>query len=1033
MRKLHLLLVGIILLSYQVSAQVKRITGKVTDASGSPVSNASIIIKGTNSGTVSGIDGSYTLGVGSSATALIVSAISLDSVEVQIGNSSTINITLTNQNKNLEEVIVTGYSKEKKSQFAGAASRISGKFVETVPVGSFDQAMQGRAPGLLVNSSSGQPGSSPTLTIRGVQSVTGAGSQPLFIVDGVPIPAGDMQTINPNDFESLTILKDASAAALYGARGALGVVVITTKRGKAGTTNVTYRTQWGVTQAPNATSFDMMNTSEILQYEEKTKLAGTPGWNYSKKNPAYEASTPAQQARFDFLLDSLSKIDTDYGDLLFRQGLSQNHEINISGGNDKSRFYLSGGYFDQKGTDLNSQLTRYTTRLNLDHTSDKFSVSWNTSLGYSITNLSEGEFLGNSARNSFQMSWRAKPYENPYRADGSLIYGASSTLNLKQIGNVLEGIENSKWRQNQIKINSGVTLAYKILPSLVIKNVTGIDVSDNRYQRYIDPASYVGSLSTFNAGINSEAYGVFASLVNTTSLTYNKKFNEIHDFEIGGYFEGLRQWNKSLGFTLYNLDPRIDETGQGAGSLPTGGATVYPQNATSAKSGYGIRSYFANARYTYDNKYTLTGNIRRDGTSRILNEDNQEITTFSLGAIWNATLENFFKNQNILTDLRVRASYGSVPNIGSIQTSNYAGGGGLVNVPNYLGPQLPTFVTTTGYPGSSVTGLIPSTPGNPELQIETVQKFNAGVEFGVWQNRVRATFDAYYNKTIDLFVNRRLGANSGFGGNSLPINAGSMRNQGAEFTLSVDVVRSKLVEFSLGINHAINSNKITDLGGVPEYTSGTFQIKEGVAYGTHYTYHYLGADPATGRPMYEKPDGSVGYTLGEAGRFAKFGTYLPKHVGGFTADLRVGKFTVSALFSYQFDVVRSNNTENWVTRGTPGYHTSVNASRRLLTEQWEKPGDQKFYQSYIYDRDFTSSDLQDAKFLRFRNLNVAYQIPSIGIKGMNVIKSARVYAQLQNIAVWSPWRGPDPEDGNNISLNEFPNPRIFVAGIDINF
>ncbi|RYY22138.1 MAG: SusC/RagA family TonB-linked outer membrane protein, partial [Chitinophagaceae bacterium] len=610
MRKLLLLVVSIIFLSYQVSAQVKRITGKITDASGSPVSNASIIIKGTNSGTVSGVDGSYALGVGPSAVALIVSAVSLDSVEVLIGNNTTLNVTLTNTNKNLEEVIVTGYSKEKKSQFAGAASKVSGKFIETVPVGSFDQALQGRAPGLLVNSSSGQPGSSATITIRGIQSVTGAGSQPLFIVDGVPVPASDMQTFNPNDFESLTILKDASAAALYGARGALGVVVITTKKGKAGTTNFSYRTQLGVTQAPNATSFDMMNTAEILQYEEKTKLAGTPGWNYSKSNPAYQAATPAVQARYDFLLDSLRRIDTDYGDLLFREGLSQTHEINISGGNDKTRFYLSGGYFDQKGTDLNSRLTRYTTRLNLDHTTEKFSASWNTSLGYSVTNLSEGEFLGNSARNSFQMSWRAKPYENPYAADGSLIYGASSTLNLKQIGNVLEGIENSKWRQNQIKINSGVTLAYKILPSLILKNVTGIDVSDNRYQRYINPASYVGSLSTFNAGINSEAYGVFASLVNTTSLTFNKKFNDIHDIEVAGFFEGLRQWNKALGFTLYNLDPRVSETGQGAGSLPTGGATVYPQNATSAKSGYGIRSYFANARYTYNDKYTLTGNVR---------------------------------------------------------------------------------------------------------------------------------------------------------------------------------------------------------------------------------------------------------------------------------------------------------------------------------------------------------------------------------------------------------------------------------------
>ncbi len=1027
-----MLFVSILLVCSQLTGQVRRISGKISDASGSPVANASIVVKGTSSGTVSGVDGSYALGVGPSAVTLVVTSIGLDSVEVQIGNRTTIDVTLSSTDKSLEEVIVTGYSRERKSQFAGAASKVDGKFLETVPVGSFDQALQGRAPGLLVNSSSGQPGSSPTITIRGIQSISGANSQPLFIVDGVPIPSGDMQTLNPNDFESVTVLKDASAAALYGARGALGVIVVTTKKGKGGATNITFRSQLGITQAPNANRFDMMNTQEILQYEERLKLANTPGWNYSPNNPAYQSSTPEQQARFDFLRDSLGRINTDYADLLFRQGLSQTHEINISGGSEKTRFYLSGGYFDQQGTDLNSRLTRYTTRLNLSHTAGKLTVNWNTSLGYSITNLSEGEFLGNSARNSFQMSWRAKPYENPYREDGSLIFGASSTLNLKQIGNVLEGIENSRWRQNQIKINSGLTLAYQLLPGLTVKNVTGIDVSENRYQRYIDPASYVGSLASFNAGINSEANGTFASLINTTSLSFAKKLNDVHEFEIGGYFEALRAYNKALGFTLYNLDPRLSETGQGAGTLPLAGATSYPQTGTSAKSGYGIRSYFANARYTYDNKYTVTANIRRDGTSRILNENNREITTFSVGAIWNAMEEEFMRNQNILTDLRLRASYGSVPNIGSIQPGTF-GVAGLVNVANYLGPQVPAFGTTTGFAGSAITGLVPTTPGNPELRIETVKKFNVGIEFAVWQNRARFGVEAYYNKTVDLFVNRRLGATSGFGGSALPINAGSMRNQGAEFVVNVDVVKSKLVDVTLGVNHAINSNRITDLGGVPDYTSGTFQIKEGLPYGSHYTVHYLGADPATGRPRYEAADGTTVYTLGGAGRFAKFGTFLPKHVGGFTADVRVGRLTVSALFSYQFDVVRSNNVENWVTRGTPGYHTSVNASRRLLTEQWQKPGDEKFYQSPAYDRDFTSSDLQDAKFLRFRNLNVAYQIPTIGIKGVNVIKSARVYVQLQNVAIWSPWRGPDPEDGNNISLNEFPNPRIFAAGIDINF
>jgi hypothetical protein len=300
-----------------------------------------------------------------------------------------------------------------------------------------------------------------------------------------------------------------------------------------------------------------------------------------------------------------------------------------------------------------------------------------------------------------------------------------------------------------------------------------------------------------------------------------------------------------------------------------------------------------------------------------------------------------------------------------------------------------------------------------------------------WSNRARFNLDLYHNKTIDLFVRQPLSGTSGFG--STDINAGVMTNKGIEFLAAVDVVRNRDWNISLGWNHAINKNEIEDLGLVNEYFLGTFVIREGLPYGSHYTYHYLGADPGTGRPMFEAPDGSTVFDVADAGQFAKFGTYLPKHVGGFNTEIRFKRFAIDALFSYQFDVVRSNNTRNWITRGTPGYHSAVNASRELLTNQWQKPGDQKFYQGVLYDRGFTSSDLEDAKFLRFRNLNISYSIPQLRIGGTTAIRSARIYAQAQNVAVWSPWRGNDPEDGNNISLNEYPNPKMYVVGIDINF
>ncbi|RXK59855.1 SusC/RagA family TonB-linked outer membrane protein [Lacibacter luteus] len=1039
MRKLVSIAFVLLLCITQVFAQDRTVTGKVTDEKdGTPLAGVSVTVKGTTIGTTTGADGLYRLSIPSSAKSLIFTFVNYETIEMAISGRSTINVGLGSNEKNLQEVVVTGYSREKKTQFTGSASILSGKVVETVPVGAFDQALQGRAPGMLVNSGSGQPGASANITIRGISSISGAGQQPLFIVDGVPLPSFDMQTVNPNDFESITVLKDASAAAQYGARGGLGVIVITTKRGKSGQANFTYRSQIGMTQAPNPNKFNMMNTTEIMQYEERLGLMGVAstgaGWAYSKLNPTYATATSTEQARRDFLRDSLGGINTNFYDILFRQGLSQTHEINMSGGTTATRYFMSASYFDQKGVDLKSRLKRYTTRFNLDNTIGKFSLQFNTLVGFSHTDQNEGSWYGNSPRNPFQIVWRAKPYENPYGGpNGSLLFGAQTATFLKQIGNAIEGANNSTWTDKQIKINSGITTAFKIMPYLTIKNTFGVDIGSEYAQRAINANSYVGSLQLpGNSGYDAETFRMRTQLINTTSAIFSKRFGK-NDLEAGAYFEVVRGYQKGLGFVLYNLDPRLNQTGQGAGSLTTTSGT-YTQPASSAKSGFGIRSYFATGRYTYDNKYTISGSLRRDGTSRILNEANKEITTWAVGLSWDAIKENFLSNQNVLTDLKVKASYGAVPNIGSIGTGTYGiSGGGIYGVTNYLGPQMPTFSNTNAFAGSSLTGLVPATPGNPNLKIETIEKTNIGVDFALWKNRARFTVEAYRNITKDLFVSQPLPGNSGFGGGTLPINAGTMSNKGLEFTVSVDVLKTKNIDITIGGNHSINKNKIEDLGLVSEYVVGTFIIKEGLPYGTHYTQHYLGADPATGRPMFEKADGTTTTNVSEGALFHKFGTFLPKHIGGFTADVRIQRFTISALFSYQFDVTRYNNTENWTTRGTPGYHNAVNANRILLTDQWQKPGDVKYYQSPAYDRGFTSSDVHEAQFLRFRNLNVSYQIPEISVGSFRLIKSAKFYVQGQNLFIWSPWRGQDPEDDNNISLHEFPNPRAMVVGLDINF
>jgi TonB-linked SusC/RagA family outer membrane protein len=1033
MRKILLLLWGVILLSAQLLAQTRTITGKVTDIEGQPIPNTSVTVKGSSKGTTTNANGTFTITVPTTVKELIISSIGYASQNLRLGSGNTVTVSLTSLVAEITTVVVTGYTREKKSQFTGAASVVSAKNIEDVPVGAFDQVLQGRAPGLLINSGSGQPGSSARVAIRGVQSISGAFAQPLYVVDGVPLEAAVFQSLNPNDFESVTVLKDASAAALYGSRAGNGVIVITTKRGKAGATNFGYRTQFGFTETPKWNNFDMMNTEELLSYEERLQL-NAPGWVYSKNNPAYAglpATSPsnnpfaASQARYDFILDSIRSINNDPLDLLFRNGFSQLHELNTSGGSDKTKFFISGSYFDQEGIELRSELQRYTTRLNFDHQANKLLIQFNSTAGFATSNFSEGELIGNSARNSFQIAWRGRPYENPYKPDGTLNAGTNTGLTPRLFANTLEGIQNTEYWLKQFKANMGLSLSYEILPYLKLKNTFGVDHRNDRLLRWINPNSLVGATALFNKGLNSEMNEVYTQLINTSSINFSEKFDR-HEVDAGAFFEVIRNYNKALGFTVYNLDPRLPQTGQGAGS-----GTSFPPSATSAKSGYGIRSYFGRVRYTYDGKYTINAGLRRDGTSRILNEDNKEITTWSVGATWNAGLEGFIKDQDLITDLVVRASYGVTPNIGSIPTGTY-GIVGLVNLTNYLSSQVPAYAGGANYAGAlSITGISPSTPGNPNLEIESVKKFNVGADIGFWRNRVRLSVDYYNNKTVDLFVTQPLPRTSGF--TSTNINAGIMSNKGIELQATVDVYRSDLLDITVGGNHAYNKNKIEDLGLVDQYESGTFLIKKGLPYGTHYTYHYLGADPATGMPVYETEDGGKTTDLARAGRFAKFGTFIPKHIGGFYGEFRIGKFTLSAFFSYQFDVVRSNNIDSWVTRGTAGYAGAVNQSKRLLTEQWQKPGDIAKYQAPAYDRDFTSTDLQDASFLRFRNLTLGYTLPQINIGSVKLIRSARAYVQAQNLYIWSPWRGPDPEDNNNISLNEYPNPRIFVAGLDVNF
>lgn len=1030
-------------LSVGVFAQDRTVSGKVTSSDdGSDLPGVNVVLKGTAIGVSTDAQGRYTLSVPASGGTLVFSFIGLKTEEIVIGSRAVIDLQMASDATQLSEVVIveTGYTQDKS--YSGASTTLSGNIVARTPIASLDQSLQGRVAGVLVNSGSGQPGSSATVRIRGVSSITGAGAQPLYVVDGVPL-AGPLSGLNPNDIESQTVLKDAAAGALYGARGANGVIVITTKKGKSGVTAIDFRTQYGISLQPKAMNFEMMNTEEALAYEEAVGLlvggVTGPGWALSPLNPTYAAQTPAVQAQRDADLAAFRLNNRDYSKDLYRNGRTTSNEVVARGGTQDGRYYVSFNVFNQDGFAAGSDFDRYTGRVNIDQKMfDKLSLNLSSTVVRTIGNYNAYDGV-NSAQTPFQIIWRAKPYERVYKPDGTLDFGTSTALAPKTIANAIERQQATIYRENGLRAFGSLGLTYEIIKGLSIRNSFGLDIEMNSSMFEVKPNTFSGGLTavvgTGTSGRHQEAMFARQQIINTTSLNYNKILADKHEVSAGVYFEALKVKNNGFGYTLFNLDKRLEETGQGASNIPvTTGQTTYPQNASGAKSVYGLRSYFVTGKYIYDNKYSLSVNARQDGTSRILNEKNKEIFTWSVGLGWDAINEAFLSSQDVVTDLRVRATYGEVPNIGSIATGGYGIsatplGFSLYSVPNYLGPQLPSFGASGAFPGSSLPGLVPTSPGNPDLKIETVNKLNVGFDLGVF-NRATLTVDVYKNVTVDMFVSQRLSATTGFGATNLNINAGQMTNKGVELTLSGNVYKRGDFSLQADWNHAINTNNIDDLGQVDEYVSGTFIIRKGMPYGSHYTYDYVGADPATGMPTYRQNDGElvVQNTLAGVDQKATFGTFLPKHTGGFSLSANYKGFSLGTLFSYQFDVSRYNNVWNWVTAGYPGYINAVNQSTVLLKDQWMQPGDEKYFASPAATRQFTSADVMDAKFLRWRELTVSYTLPKI-----KYFKEVRVYARGQNLKIWSPWKGWDPEDNNNISLNEYPNPRMYVFGLDLTF
>jgi TonB-linked SusC/RagA family outer membrane protein len=1019
MRRLLLLMLAVFVLCAQLLAQTRTVTGTIQDNNGQPLPGVSIKVIGEKMGTTTDSRGSFNLKVSQSAKTLEFSSVGFATQTVAIPSSGSMTISLSLEEKSMAEVVVTGITRTKRSQYAGAATKIDEVAIKNRPVGSFDQLLQGRVPGLLSLTSSGQPGSAATTIIRGQGSIQG-GSDPLYVVDGIAVEGGVFQSLNPNDFESIDILRDASATALYGSRGSAGVIVVTTRRGQGGKMKVSYSGQAGVKSRPEFTR-DMMTTAELLKAQEDygsiLELANTtsvrtnmPGWYYSKNNPAYATLTAGQKGQFDATLDSISKINTDWRDVFFRNGNFQNHQISLSGGTGKTRIYSSFGLYNEEGTTLRTDMKRATLRNNVDYADDRFTLGLSTHLGYTKRNFQQST-VGNNLGNPFLVANVTAPYTQLYNPDGAFATGTGSQFTGANTYELTELDENYN---DQVKAIFGVNAAYRITNSITAALTSGADFRETQTSSYGSKLAYTRRTSTTptgSAGFQSEGLTRFLQLNVRPSVNFRQTFNTAHDVDVTVFGEYINQFDKSLTGTGYGIDPRTPNT---PAAITQGDAVnrLYA-NVGGGKGENAILSGLAIGRYTYNGKYTVTGSYRRDGSSK-LPESTRWTNYYSVGAIWEATKEAFMMNSDFVNTLRLKVSYGGAGNY-----DNFPGG-------NY--PYQPQYAASGTYAGLPLQ--VATYPGNPDMTWESTWVTNVGVDYGFLKNRIWGDLNLYDKRTKDLFVQKKLSAVSGFG--SLDVNAGELQNKGVEFSLNGDVVRNKDITWTVFGNVAYNKNEVLSLGGETSFEQGTELITVGLPLGSHYEVKWAGVDAATGQPLYYGADGKVTPNYNDAPAVQEFGTWEAPWKGGFGSSVRYKGLELSALFSWQKGANKVDNMEYFMENPVGFIAGGYNQANTL--NFWKKPGDVVSTPSPLYSVNFSSKIIHNADFLRLRDVTLAYALPKQILERTRFISNARLFVQGTNLKMWTNWLGMDPEAGaTNINLSEYPNPRAVTAGLDISF
>ena len=953
-----------------------KVSGVVTSSDdGLPMIGVAVM-DGAGNGVVTSLDGDYLIEV-APGTQLTFSSIGFLDAKVVVPQAETFthNVQMQPESMKLDDVVVIAYGVRKKGTVAGSVSTVKSEKLENTPTAAFDQALQGQVAGLTVLSSTGEPSSSATMTIRGTNSIN-SGTAPLYILDGVAISASDFNTINPADIESMSVLKDASSTSIYGARAANGVIVITTKRGRnMDQPNINYRMQMGWSAMAHG-NWDLMNTQERIQYEKELGL--TSGQNY----------------------DYLSTIDVNWMDVVFNDSaMLQSHELSVSGATEKTNYYFSGGYYDQEGIAPGSQFTRYSMRFNIEQQMAKWlKMGTNTMFNYQdIMQADEGAYTLVTPISAARFM---QPYWNPYKADGSVASLADGSW-LGQGQNPLEWLANNPLTYKKYKLFSTVFAELTLYKNLVFKSQFGVDFShttgfSKSYPEYI-PNQGEGSAA------RSSSDGLNLQMSNT--LNYRFDIDNTHDFN----FLLGHEWQN------YHMEAfSVSTKGQNNGKLTDISTGTRATSWTStADSDYSRVSFFGRGEYNYADRYYGELSLRTDGSSRF-GANNRWGVFGAVGFMWNLRNEDFMaSSRDWLTMGQVALSSGT---------------SGNSEIPNY--EHLALVGGGSDYVGDA--GVAPFQPGNESLTWENTWTSNLAFHFGFW-NRLNVDLELYNKKTTDMLMAVPLAYSQSNGYGYIWDNIGAMVNRGVELNVNATVLDVKDFSWNVNANVGYNHNRLTELyNGVDEYETANTSTKLVVGHpvGEFYVNRYAGVNPANGDALWYDKDGNITNELRDEDKVMIGKSYHAPWQGGFGTALSWKGLSLSAQFSWVGDRWMINNDRYFDESN--GRFMTYNQSRRLLN-RWKQPGDVTDIPRHGEYTEFDSRLLEDASFLRLKNLMLSYSLPKNLLKKTGFIRGLRVYAQGQNLLTFTNFSGLDPEGTRNVYAAQYPMSRQYTFGLDLMF